>query len=197
MSAVTLQRLVGNELLPHLPDIARLRIAVFREYPYLYDGDEAYEHAYLRALAQSPASVCAVVLDHGQVVGASTGLPLAEADPLFAAPFVAGGYDIARIFYLAESVLLPDYRGRGWGRRFFVEREAHARALNTFDTAAFCAVERPATHPQRPANYQPLDAFWQRCGYQRSPELHTSYHWKDLGEADETSKTMVFWVKAL
>ena len=36
---ITLETLSGAALLPCLDDVARLRIAVFRDWPYLYDGD--------------------------------------------------------------------------------------------------------------------------------------------------------------
>ena len=93
-------------------------------------------------------------------------------------------------------MLLPAYRGRGLGHVFFDEREAHARALG-LKVTAFCAVQRPGTHPRRPADYQPLDAFWARRGYRHHPELHTRYHWRDLDEAEESAKPMSFWLKEL
>ena len=37
-ASTTLEILSGAALLPHLDDVARLRIAVFRDWPYLYDG---------------------------------------------------------------------------------------------------------------------------------------------------------------
>ena len=40
---IRVERLTGAALAAALPDVARLRIAVFRAYPYLYDGDAAYE----------------------------------------------------------------------------------------------------------------------------------------------------------
>ena len=55
--AITLQSLSGAALLPCLDDVARLRIAVFRDWPYLYDGDVGYERDYLAAYAQSANSV--------------------------------------------------------------------------------------------------------------------------------------------
>jgi GNAT superfamily N-acetyltransferase len=94
-------------------------------------------------------------------------------------------------------VLLPAYRGRGLGVRFFEERERYALELGRFTHAAFCAVERPDGHPSRPPDYVPLDAFWRRRGYTRHPELVTTYSWRDVGEAQETAKPMVFWLKAL
>ena len=48
--------LTGNAVGEVLDDLARLRIAVFRDWPYLYDGDVAYERDYLTAY-QSPGAV--------------------------------------------------------------------------------------------------------------------------------------------
>jgi hypothetical protein len=80
---------------------------------------------------------------------------------------------------------------------FFREREAHARAVSACDFAAFCAVQRPASHPARPLSFVPLDGFWSRRGYVRRPDLHCTMHWKDIGEPAETDKTLVFWLKSL
>ena len=44
--------LTGPALTPLLPALGRLRIEVFAEWPYLYDGDEAQERAQLRVGAE-------------------------------------------------------------------------------------------------------------------------------------------------
>ncbi|MCF7978933.1 MAG: GNAT family N-acetyltransferase [Chromatiaceae bacterium] len=119
----------GAEIERHIPALAELRISVFREFPYLYDGDAAYEARYLGTYRQARGSVVVIVLDGERVVGASTALPMAEETDEVKAPFLAQGYDPERIFYLGESVLLPAYRGRGLGVRFFEERERHAQRL--------------------------------------------------------------------
>lgn len=192
-----LQRCSGQQINAHLPALARLRIQVFREFPYLYDGSEAYEQQYLQTYVDAPDSVMVLVWDGAEVVGASSGLPLAAETPNVIQPFLEHGYDPARVFYYGESVLLPAYRRQGLGRRFFEEREAHVRQLNRFDWASFCAVERPVDHPRRPADYQPLDAFWNRRGFVKHPELHTTFSWQDLDEAQQSPKPMVFWLKDL
>jgi GNAT superfamily N-acetyltransferase len=96
-------------------------------------------------------------------------------------------------------VLLPEYRGFGLGKRFFARREAHARSLTNpeMEEAVFCAVERPADHPARPADYRPLDEFWERQGYRREPRLQAQYPWKDVGAEVETEKPLTFWRKRL
>ncbi len=181
----------------YVPDLARLRITVFREFPYLYDGTPAYEEKYLQTYLDCAESVVVLALDEGIVIGVSTGLPLAAETMEFKQPFVAAGLDPARIFYCGESVLLPAYRGRGLYKRFFAAREAHARALGRFDRMVLCAVERSPDHPRRPAGYQPLDAVWRRFGYASRPDLVTSFEWQDLDEDAPSPKRMLFWEKPL
>ena len=196
-STPRVQRLSGNAIAPYLPELARLRIQVFREFPYLYQGDTAYEEKYLKIHAGAPDSVLVLVQDGERVVGASSGLPLAAEPPWVIEPFLALGSDPRRIFYYGESVLLPEYRGRGLGKRFFEEREAHARGLGRFDLTCFCAVERPTDHPRWPVGYRPLDTLWNRCGFVKHPELRATFSWRDLDEDAESPKPMTFWLKRL
>ena len=187
----------GADIAPFIDDLARLRIAVFRAFPYLYEGSLDYEKTYVATYARSPGSVFVLALDEGKVVGAATGLPMADETDEFKRPFLDNGYDPSRIFYFGESVLMPAYRGQGIGVRFFEEREAHARRLGWLDLCAFCAVERPVDHPARPLDYQPLNAFWGKRGFIHHPELRTDYVWRDVGEAQETAKPMSFWLKEI
>jgi GNAT superfamily N-acetyltransferase len=188
--------LTGPALEAALDDVARLRIRVFRDFPYLYDGDEAYERRYLEVYRASPAAILVGAFDGGRLVGAATGTPMEDHAEDFAAAFAGTGMDARGIFYCAESVLLPEYRGKGIGHRFFDLREAHARALGR-SHAAFCAVIRPADHPARPAGYRPLDAFWRGRGYAPLAGAVAEYAWRDLGAAEETRKPMQFWLRRL
>ncbi len=184
----------SNEITPWLEDMAKLRLQVFHEFPYLYEGTLGYEADYLRKYARSEMSVFVLAKVNRKVVGAATGLPLADADPEFQAPFKKQGLDVAQYFYFGESVLDKDFRGRGIGHMFFDAREAFAWQ-HEFRLTTFCAVERPEHHPMRPTNYRPLDKFWEARGYQKHPELRTSYSWLDIGDTEETAKPMVFWIK--
>ncbi len=189
--------LSGKAIEPYINDLARLRITVFREFPYLYDGDLAYEQDYLQTYSQSENSLFVVVLDGEKVVGASTGIPMREADADMQQPFLRSDrFPVEQGFYFGESVLLAVYRGRGLGKRFFLEREAFAKKRK-LDFTTFCAVERPENHPLRPSDYRPLDTFWQQQGYTRQPDLVTFYNWKDIDEAEERLKRMVFWTKKI
>ncbi|CAM4095752.1 GNAT family acetyltransferase [Pseudomonas reidholzensis] len=187
----------GAAIAPYIDDLVRLRLTVFREFPYLYDGTPEYQADYLAAYAASPRSLVVLALDNGEVVGASTGLPLADETDAFQQPFLANGRDPARVFYFGESVLLPGYRGQGLGVRFFIERESYAHKLGGFDYCAFCAVERPAGHPRRPADYKPLQGFWRNRGFLHEPSLRTRHAWRDLDQQEQSAKIMSFWLKAL
>jgi GNAT superfamily N-acetyltransferase len=197
MKPVSIQRFTGQQLSACLDAVARLRIAVFRDFPYLYDGTMDYERKYLRTYLECPQAVVVVALAGAEVVGCSTAIPMAFEEPAFQQPFINHGYDPARIFYCAESVLRPEYRRQGIGVRFFDEREAHARELGGFDWYAFCSVVRPANHLLRPPGYVPLDAFWEKRGYRKHPELGASYTWKDIDQQGETSKRLEFWLKSV
>lgn len=188
-------RLRGPEILARQEDLARLRIEVFRDWPYLYAGNKEYEQAYIRTYVEGPGAVLVAAFDGDKVVGASTALPLAQAMAECIAPFAEAGYDIPGIFYFGESVLLKPYRGQGVGVRFFEEREAAARAHGGIRITAFCAVERPAEHPLRPKDYVPLDGFWQRRGYAKHRELVARFRWRDLDQERDTVKALSFWLK--
>jgi GNAT superfamily N-acetyltransferase len=188
--------LTGEDIAPALDAVARLRISVFRAFPYLYDGTLDYERGYLATFARAEGAIIVAARDGAEIVGAATGCKLASEHEPFQRPFLQVGMDVARIFYCAESVLLPDYRGQGAGHRFFALRESHARGLGC-TAAAFCAVMRPPDHPARPVDYRPLDSFWMRRGYQPVPRLMTNYSWRDLGESHDTDKPMQFWMRTL
>ena len=188
----------GSELAPYLNDLAQLRMSVFREWPYLYDGTPEYEAEYLATYAKADSSIALLAIaKDGQIIGASTGLALVHETEAVQAPFRAAGIELAKVFYCGESVLMPEYRGRGVYRQFFTGREEHARASGGFTYSAFCCVERPAGHALRPTNYEALDATWRHFGYERRDDLRTEFHWKDINESDESAKTMVFWLKTL
>lgn len=194
--AVEILRLSGDAVGEVLEEIAKLRIEVFREFPYLYAGDAEAEARYLESFSQARGSVVVVARGGGEVVGVSTGLPLAEADEVFREPFECAGERVDEWFYFGESVIRTTFRGRGIGGRFFDEREAHARRLG-FQKTTFCGVDRQDDHSLRPASYRTLDAFWSRRGYEKRDDLVARLGWVQVdSNGAEVINTLTFRTKA-
>jgi len=193
---LTVAPVTGEGLAGVIPDLARLRIAVFRDFPYLYDGDVAYEANYLADFAAAEGAVVVVARDGPEIVGAATAAPLAAQDAAWQAPLADAGFDVERIFYFGESVLLEDYRGRGVGHAFFDHREAQARAWGAA-TTAFCSVIRAPDHPARPDAYRPLDGFWRKRGYAPLGGVTARFDWKTVDGAAEEPHQLQYWTRSL
>ncbi|MDX1805288.1 MAG: GNAT family N-acetyltransferase [Alcanivorax sp.] len=194
MSTVEIRPVTGIAVEPWLEELAALRIEVFRDFPYLYDGSLAYERDYLDRYAQSDRSVFVLALEFNRLVGAATALPLEDADQDFQAPFQQAGLPVEQVFYFGESVLQQPYRGQGIGHRFFDLREQYAADFG-FDITAFCAVERAADDPRKPAGYRSLEPFWRDRGYHPRADLKAHFAWADVGESEPSEKTLGCWLR--
>ena len=197
MNPVKLTTVTGAELKNVIPELAQLRINVFREYPYLYDGTLEYEAKYLQTYSASQSAMAVLVIDGDTIVGASTAIAMLDETVEFKQPFIANNMNPDKVWYCGESVLLPAYRGRGIYKSFFCERENYARDLGEFEMSCFCAVVRDSDHPLQPKTYQPLDAVWSHFGYRSVEGLVTTFAWKDIDQPGTTDHKMQFWIKAL
>lgn len=184
---------IGFEIAELIPQLGPLRIAVFRDFPYLYEGSLEYEQKYLQIYTRNPLSIVFCVFDGEELVGATTGMPLIAESKGIQQPFLDRGLNVDEIFYFGESILLPAYRRQGIGHLFFDVREKHALE-NGFKVTAFCSVVRPEDHPLRPADYRPNNDFWKKRGYIEQ-DYCCKMSWLDRNETEETEKELLFWTK--
>ncbi|MEO0730773.1 MAG: GNAT family N-acetyltransferase, partial [Pseudomonadota bacterium] len=61
--SIEIKTLKGPEAEGVLDAVSQLRITVFRDWPYLYDGNADYERDYLAAFAQAADAVVVVARD--------------------------------------------------------------------------------------------------------------------------------------
>jgi GNAT superfamily N-acetyltransferase len=163
-TALSITTVRGVKTKPFHQDLARLRMDIFKDFPYLYAGNSDYEATYNAIYGQSPNSLFVIVKAFNEVIGISTALPIKDMDESLAFILSDQGYPATQGFYLGESVLSPHFRGRGLYKKMFALREEEAR-LQGHAFTAFLSVVRENDHPLRPLNYVPHDTTWQNYGY--------------------------------
>lgn len=192
---------ISNELLTglnvenHLYEIASLRIDIFREYPYLYDGDRNDEFHYLQRYAEAPDACAIVVFDDENVVGAATGIPLREEEGLLA-PFAGSHYPLDATYYVGELLFYPAYRNQGLGIDVMAMMEKYALSLGNYHHLACATVVRPDDHPLRPQEYVQIERFLARTGFVALPDITTSFKWREI-DGSNNEHPMRFWGKSL
>lgn len=197
MTDIHVRTFVGPALRTYLHSIAKLRMDVFREYPFLEEPDLTLETVRLKRYLTSKESIGVLVFDNTTLVGVSLGIPLVLERDEIQRPFLDRFHDVSTYFYFGESVLLKQYRNRGISHHFFDVREAHVKHLIKYKHICFFDPMRPEVDPHKPADYLPLHDFWRKRGYVHCPDLHCNLIWKELGETKPSEKPLTFWIKDL
>lgn len=193
----TIVEVTGTKIKPFLAEVAKLRIKIFREYPYLYEGDMEYEKNYLERYVNSPDSVLLVAQDeNSRIIGAATGNSLVREVDEIKQPFLDNNWKIDEIYYFAESVLLPEWRGYGIGKEFMQRRIDYAKRNMEIKYLAFCGIERGDDYLV-PPTYRNPEFLWKNFGFEKHPELVSWFSWKDIGDKEEKKHPLVYWIKKL
>jgi len=194
MPTLTTTLLTGAAIVERLDDLASLRLEIFREYPYLYQGRREDERTYLSTYAEAP-DACIILADDGaKAVGAATGMPLIDEDPSLLTAFQDSPYPLDGIYYVGELLLLPPYRHQGLGHELLTQIEEHIRGLGRYHAWTCAVVERPDDHPLRPSAYRPISRFLDRTGFERLADTTTTLTWTEI-DGVKRAHTMQFWIK--
>lgn len=188
---------IGQQINDVIEPLAKLRMVVFRDFPYLYEGSLTYEQEYLSTYANAEKSFLHAVFYNQRMIGATTAIPLIDESAEVKLPFKQAGFDMNSLFYFGESILLKEFRGLGVGHRFFDERENYARSSGQYTHSCFCSVDRGSGHAAEPADYRPNDIFWTKRGYRKESSLKSYFEWPDIGATEQTFKPMIYWIKEL
>lgn len=197
LSAYDYSILSDEEFVACSDELATLRITVFREYPYLYDGNLEYEKNYLSQYLSTTNSVLVIVKNGEQIIGAITGIPLNETFSDCKNFFIENKIPMDGIFYLGEITLLKEYRGQGIGAHMYELFEEFVRNSKTYKEIALCEVVPPKADPRSTRDYFCLDNFWTKRGYVKNPAWVTQFSWQELDRNEESYHPMVFWIKKL
>ena len=191
---ITGQLLTGTAIADILDDVATLRLEIFQEYPYLYQGRREDELTYLGTYSEAPdASI--ILAYHGQaVIGAVAGMPLIHEDARMLDAFAGTTFPFNKIYYVGELLFRPAYRNCGLGRKLLDQLESHIRSLGRYHRLTCATVERPDDHPLRPRDYIPITRFLARTDFARLPGVTTSFMWLET-DGVKRDHPMQFWSK--
>ncbi len=99
---MTYKTFKSEEIKTIFEDLANLRITVFRDYPYLYEGTLEYEKEYLQTYVRSEKSFLFTVFAGDKMVGATTCIPLADETGEVKNPSLKLGWTLILFFILGK-----------------------------------------------------------------------------------------------
>ena len=184
----------GEKIKDVIDELGIFRISIFKEYPYLYDGNLDYERKYLSRYSNTSDSFLLLARDSQGILGAATGIPLINDEPEFIEPFKDQNLD--EIFYLGELMIRNDNRGQGLGS-LLLRNLLDLIDKKRFKAVCLYTVDRGDNHPLKPESYQSPDSLWRKFGFEKHPSHVVYFSWQDLGNVVETEKPMNEWIKNL
>lgn len=193
---ITEHLLTGTAIAGVLDELATLRLHIFQEYPYLYEGRREDELTYLETYAKAPDACVILACDGSAVIGGATGMPLVHEDTQIRGAFAGTPLSLDEMYYVGELLFRPAYRNCGLGRKLLARLEIHIRSLGGYRTLTCAMVERSDDHPLRPCDYLPITRFLARTGFVRLPGVTTHFTWRET-DGVKRDHSMQFWIKEL
>lgn len=193
---IAVQLLTGSGIADLLDDLATLRLDVFREYPYLYQGRRGDELDYLKTYGEAPDACVIAAYDGKTVVGAATGIPLIHEDARMREACAGSPFPLNQLYYVGELLFYPEYRNRRLGRMLLARLERHVRSLGSYRSLTCATVERPDDHPLRPPDHIPITRFLARTGFFQLPGIRTHFIWRET-DGIKRDHPMQFWIREL
>lgn len=198
LTKLILSLFIGAQCSEMINTVSDLRITMFKEYPYLYQGDKEYEKHYVKAYVQERGMVIKAAVKE-ELAGVITGIPLvedAETFPEAKQAFVQQGFIPEQFYYIGEVMVMPQFRKKGIAAALFNALEKQAQKWN-YEKFCFVTIEHDKNHSLKPANYEDPAAVWRKLGYSKtSVTIPAKYPTICAdGSVQEIENTFVFWVK--
>lgn len=189
----------GSHINTHFDQLAQLRIDIFHEYPYLYEGDLDYEKKYLQIYSSCDKAIMLYFENNNAIQGACTCIPMHEETQEFIDPIIKHtDINIDQAFYIGEILVRKEFRGIKLGKKLMEHAIVYIKThFPQYHNIILCTVEREDRQDKKPVNYLKPDYFWRKYGFEKIPSLSMELEWRDIGDKEETSKKMSYWIKKL
>lgn len=198
---LSIEILIGKDSNDYIEKISQLRIEAFKEYPYLYQGELAYEKQYVRGYTTDSKAMIAIAKLDGTIAGISSGIPLISESEIVSDAkkiFSAQKINISDYYYYGEIIILPEFRSQGNASKLYSAQDELIKSWG-FKYACILTVVREEDHPLKPKDYKSPDKMWEHFGFFRN-NLTTKHHWptiqSDMSVVD-IDNILEFWTKKL
>jgi len=185
---VEYQLVQGSDMEQYVNDMIRLRLTVFRESPYFYDGTEGEERAYLEQHLHSEKGLFLIAKTGDHVIGMLSGTPMKDRDD-YAYPYVKNAIPTDSIFCLGELVVEQSDHREQIGLNLYQLFEEHVRSLGSYDTISECVVLHPIAGEGK--------SILMQVGGSKCPNLVYHCFWKEIDQEVSTDHVMEYWSKQL
>jgi hypothetical protein len=192
---ITLIALTGKEAKEYLPQIANIRINMFKEFPYLYKGSLEDEKIYLDTYFNSKDTIILLAFDKQRLIAFSNSIPLEQEMDEIKQPFIKNNIDIKKYLYIGEMMIYPEHRNKNLFNIMYKFHEDNAKSI--YSNIVFMSVTRSRNHPSKPRNYRPLDILWKHNGYQELNKIKINLSWKQIDTNKLEENKLSVWSKKL
>ncbi|MFA8450044.1 MAG: GNAT family N-acetyltransferase [Bacteroidales bacterium] len=191
----TIDFLKKEQIKEVIPFLSKLRIKIFKEYPYLYDGDLEYEKEYLNTYANSKNAFVISLSLNNRIIGACTAIPLLEEVDEFKTPLTKENYKIEELFYIGEIILEKEFRNCGKGKELMQTAITYIKNnYPKYKKIIICTVNRDNNSYPIPNEYKDLKYLWEKFNFKKLERPIAYFSWKEINETEESLKPMNFWI---
>lgn len=200
-SNVTIEIVTGRDIANYINAIADFRINIFKEYPYLYEGNIDAEYDYLKNYLTNNQSILVIAKSQKKIIGLATGVPVMSDFPLLQGvrdEYLRRNIDPSLYYYYGEVIIDKNFRGKKIGSKLRQLMDEKIKTWNFHNVCVFTVI-REKEHALRPKNYIDMEKILEHLGFQRSGyEIHCK--WPTIINKDKVEiieNTMELWEKRI
>lgn len=197
---IKVETFTGKAALSFAPDFARLSSICLAGWPFFVKPktDQDIQN-FIESLRPHLNSLHAVIVkDEDKVVGLTYGHAM---HPLMGplATNAAKFHKLERIYWIAQTTILPEYQGRGISHDIYKARDTWIIGSGLYDAIAHTIIVRPDDHPLKPKDHVPYGDMWGKRGYKYMEGMDVKSVFSDSLDKPKkpTEKTMQLWMRDL
>lgn len=175
----------GPEIAPYIKDIASLCNSIYRDAPYLYNGEDADYNTYVESYTESNDTIICLAFDQQEIIGLALGMPMEQSRDLYKPTLIEHGFDLQTMYYFGEFGLRNGYQNRGIEISLYAHMEKTIRESGAFDKIAIWEIEGSK------------NKFLSEFGFLLHPELNFHISWTHIGDTQETEHLATYSIKNL